>query len=897
MIARSEHFFRFLHHLSAVVIVISALASQDLPAEPPKTAEPSAVPPDQPRHAEGRTDRYGDPLPPRVIARLGTLRFRGIQRSMAFSPDGKCLASETEGGVTLWETATGRAIRKLDAPAMHLCFSADGKRLACSNNLLCHIVDISNGKKLFTIYGTYGTFADDGKTLTTANVFISPWRVEVWDAGTGRHLRRWAAGEGIQELDLSANGRMAAWINQNKPVVQIRDLENGTVKHSISIGANSRPQFAFAPDGKRLAIADGRQVGLWDIAAGKQIRRWDQRSDSRPVFSRDGRRLAWAGYDNEMGIARIWTVERDEDAPHALGTPVNSFAPPCWSPDGKFLAVLTDGHALQLRQLGDGKEILPLDAHDSPVGRVVFSADGRHVVSCSRTGFFVWETHTGRLVRRAPEAEWQGAGLHRLVPEGRLLTTDEESGLLAVRDLETGREVWRFAARLNLDPLPFVLAPGGRYVAAQGRAGEIRVLDVRTGRCSYRLDLQGANQGLRLSADGDVLVGHRVTSSGIEVEVHRQAAKKMLLLRDFPKDRRLSRCLESWDFSFLSPDGRWLVLPTEDGRLHRWDLLSGKEASPLTEARRTSWELVWSPEGRFVAAQGSASPANRIDNSPDARKQQDLRVWDVRTGLRLPHLTVPNPHGGMHVLFSHDERMMLTTDLQGVIHLWEIATSKERGQLRGHLPYEIGALTLSADGRMLLSGGYDSQGFVWDLTGHMVDGQWRRATNTPEQRRGAWEALASTDAKAAYRVLWQLAADPEGTIAFLSEQVRPIVRPDPKQVSDWLAALDSAEFVERERAMEELAKRGGTVAAELRKTLTQKPTLEVRRRIELLLEKLEGLPQGRELQALRALEVLEQIGTPEARALLRKLSRGATGARLTQEAGEALARSEKVSAP
>jgi hypothetical protein len=65
----------------------------------------------------------------------------------------------------------------------------------------------------------------------------------------------------------------------------------------------------------------------------------------------------------------------------------------------------------------------------------------------------------------------------------------------------------------------------------------------------------------------------------------------------------------------------------------------------------------------------------------------------------------------------------------------------------------------------------------------------------------------------------------------------------------------------------------------------------MRRRIEDLLGKVEsGLPSGEELQALRAVEVLERVGGPEARQALTALSAGAPAAPLTVEAQKALKR-------
>ena len=61
-----------------------------------------------------------------------------------------------------------------------------------------------------------------------------------------------------------------------------------------------------------------------------------------------------------------------------------------------------------------------------------------------------------------------------------------------------------------------------------------------------------------------------------------------------------------------------------------------------------------------------------------------------------------------------------------------------------------------------------------------------------------------------------------------------------------------------------------------------------------LLERLDGPVIGADdLRMLRAIEVLERIGTPEAKELLGRLAKGAPGARLTAEAKGSLARLTK----
>jgi hypothetical protein len=114
-------------------------------------------------------------------------------------------------------------------------------------------------------------------------------------------------------------------------------------------------------------------------------------------------------------------------------------------------------------------------------------------------------------------------------------------------------------------------------------------------------------------------------------------------------------------------------------------------------------------------------------------------------------------------------------------------------------------------------------------------------------------------------------------------------------LSRWIADLESERFSVREKATRALEELADLAAPALRKMLAQLSP-EGRRRAEQLLEKLTGpIPPGERLQALRAIEVLEHIGT-EARQILKSLATGTPEARLTQEAKASLERLAKRSA-
>jgi WD40 repeat protein len=154
-----------------------------------------------------------------------------------------------------------------------------------------------------------------------------------------------------------------------------------------------------------------------------------------------------------------------------------------------------------------------------------------------------------------------------------------------------------------------------------------------------------------------------------------------------------------------------------------------------------------------------------------------------------------------------------------------------------------------------------------------------------------WADLASPDAARAYQAILALTAAPARSVPLLKARLRPVPTPDPKRLARLLKDLQSPRFAVREKAMTELARLGELAEPALRKAAGEGAPLEFRRRVDQLLDKLQGVvTQPKQLRTLRAVEVLEHVGTPEAREVLRKLATGAPGSRITQEAQSSLER-------
>jgi hypothetical protein len=127
-------------------------------------------------------------------------------------------------------------------------------------------------------------------------------------------------------------------------------------------------------------------------------------------------------------------------------------------------------------------------------------------------------------------------------------------------------------------------------------------------------------------------------------------------------------------------------------------------------------------------------------------------------------------------------------------------------------------------------------------------------------------------------------------VEFLRKRLRPVATVEPVQLSRLLTDLDSGKFATRASAFRELQRLGSQAEPALRQARQGKLTPEARRRIEALLAS-PGLVRSPEtLRQLRAIKVLEVIGSREARQVLRALAAGAPAARETEDARASLRR-------
>jgi hypothetical protein len=304
------------------------------------------------------------------------------------------------------------------------------------------------------------------------------------------------------------------------------------------------------------------------------------------------------------------------------------------------------------------------------------------------------------------------------------------------------------------------------------------------------------------------------------------------------------------------------------------------------------WMATFSSDGRlFAGSQSTASLGQRGTSYAD----HTLRVWERATGQVLHSM----PGAKMHALaFSPSGRLLAAghgnnegwynKSKDSRITVWDMATGESIRVYKGHAN-EVACVAFSPDGKTLASGSADHTILVWS---DISPPPMKPAAEKPTAKElGAWWDDLAGATLSARPATMKLLAHPQQTVQLIGERIKPAPAVDTDRIARLIDLLDSPSFKQRQKAMAALEALGELAEGQLQQVLAGNSSLECRRRAELLLGKLDNAPLAPEqLQVVRAIAILEWIGSAEAENLLGALAKGAPESRLTQLAQAALAR-------
>jgi WD40 repeat protein len=704
----------------------------------------------------------------------------------------------------------------------------------------------------------------------------------------------------------------------------------------------------FLRDGKRvLSMSDDGGLRVWDFPSGTVLQRLDQLAGTAGVagatLSPDDKHLSVFGDD---GFLHIWDwanakqlgkVARVAGAPRLPRNTNTPAAESVYSPDGRTLLVFGTSRILQIVDLASGKEVGPGSGHTDSIIAISFTPDGRQVLTRDALGTHTWDAATGKPVAVAVRKLPDTAGSPTVFsPDGRLGVTVMRFASPAVAraaksreailfDTATGKELAKIDLAVEVTPLhrnPIVFSPDGRILAASGNAAQhtIDLYELPSGKLQRSIDAgqaAGPNVGAKGIAWGAAKNGAGGVPAGGKGMGGAKGAKGGKgggaafpggaiggggpagggLAGGVFANAAFSRASALTQRLLFSPDGTALAFQAmRDGPVLVLDTMTGKTIGTLDLGDTPpNLPAEFTPDTRCLAVEGGDGT---------------VRLYEVATG-QLRTAIGPNQSkakvgdadplgnamfGGPGVVvrsrssfaIAPNGKLLALSGPGGAIHIRSAWTGKDLTVLKGHTA-AVNALAFAPDGKSLASGSDDMTALIWDVTRFARPAPGAAAVK-PDDLERAWQTLAAPDAGKAFAAMREFVAAPADAVAWIKTRLKPVPPLDRKRVDDLIKQLEDDQFTAREEAAAELTKLGEPVLPVLAKVLASNPLPEARVRLEQVRTKLAPVMQGDRLRAYRAVEVLEVIGTPEARAVLQMVADGAPGTLLTTSAQAALRR-------
>jgi WD40 repeat protein len=344
----------------------------------------------------------------------------GAVYSVAFCPDGKTLASAgLDGLVRLWEVSTGKDRLPFAGhrePIKRFALLPSGKQLlSVGIDATVRRWDLSSGKDVqqstrgMDYNGCESAISPDGSLLAWPTLVGT---LRVWDIDAGKErllIRPGQADITAFSFTHDSKGLASAAVDGT---VCLRDLKTGVVAWRLggkndSSAFGARRRMTFSPNGRMLASSDRQGViQLWDIPKGREAHRLRRSKDDLIrlgggvtqdedinclTFSPDSRWLA-AGYWWDKPNIAVWDTRSGRLRCHLAGHDRHTMDL-AFSLDSRFLASLGNGEdPIRLWELATGKEVHGFDpGEDGAFGQIVFTPDGRRLISKGRLTILVWD--------------------------------------------------------------------------------------------------------------------------------------------------------------------------------------------------------------------------------------------------------------------------------------------------------------------------------------------------------------------------------------------------------------------------------------------------------------------------------------------------------------------------
>ena len=427
--------------------------------------------------------------------------------------------------------------------------------------------------------------------------------VVVWSTGTGRTGARFRHAQKVTAASFQPGGRLVLTASLDR-TVRLTQAPNGK---PVASYAHPAPVAGaeWSGDGTRIVVWGGRQVALLD-ATGKEVEAFAHDGKVVAAIDADGSHVA-TGSGSRDGTVRIFSTGPGATDPLELAGHVGAVFDLAFGPDGATLAAGGADGVARVWDVVSGDVLGSGGGHRNFVTRVLFSPDGKWLVTASRDG--------SAVVRLGPAALGTAHGSPAIATVSTT-SPSARTGDSSPPPATTATPACGTPAR----PRSLCRCPG---VSRVRRCSSLRLSP------SARTAVSSPAPGERSSSSSTGRSGKRLEP----LEGHRAAVTSVR----------------------FSKDGRQILTASKDHDARVWSVPTRKTVHLLIAHFAAVADARWSPDGHWIVTAGPTTAG----------------LWLAESGAFVGYVRGPEPPAVLRTAtFGRDSRAIFTRERDGTTRRW-----------------------------------------------------------------------------------------------------------------------------------------------------------------------------------------------------------------------------------